>query len=564
MASYTYNGRNQLEGTVIENGLFTATRAYDNAGRLTGVSNGTLDTTAYQLTADGRRDKIIRSGGIPAPSQETYTYDNARQVASASIPLTSSTRTNNYAYDAAANRTSSSGDLWSPISSYTSNAVNEYTSINGFTTPHDPNGNLLTGQVLPPGSSSLVSCVFTWNIHNELIGATNANGDTAQYQYDALGRRTKRTETIGGVPISTWFLTNGWNVELEYEFGAYARRLTWGQDLSGSLQGAGGVGGLVMFEELPPGGGAPIPSFPTYDGNANITAWVNASGTVISRQRYDAFGNIIEQTGTAPSRYGFSTKPIELVTGFLYYGYRYYDSITGRWPSRDPIAEMGGVNLYGFVGNDGVNRLDYLGLAENPFTAWETPPVTQTLFLKKNPIISNFAVDKKLHIEISIRNRKSESCKDAPNCCRDFITRFIYAVRTTTFTRTSDMEMWTRLIYYKQRAAQVNYANAAAASTTLDVAAALATPIGNAAVDQLTDLADATILASSILDLTLKGAYDTHVTDWKLEESGKLTEDKTLREGEFISLTEEEIGECGPCTNKTTFIPLEYNDWDVD
>jgi RHS repeat-associated protein len=137
--------------------------------------------------------------------------------------------------------------------------------------------------------------------------------------------------------------------------------MTWGQDLSQSLQGAGGVGGLVMTEELPPGGGAPVPSFPTYDGNGNITAWVNASGTVTARQRYDAFGNIIEQTGTAPSRYGFSTKPIELVTGFLYYGYRYYDPATGRWPSRDPIEESGGMNLYGFVYNDAQNWIDNNG-----------------------------------------------------------------------------------------------------------------------------------------------------------------------------------------------------------
>jgi len=43
------------------------------------------------------------------------------------------------------------------------------------------------------------------------------------------------------------------------------------------------------------------------------------------------------------------------------YGYRYYDPLTGRWPSRDPIEERGGVNLYGFVGNDGENRWDNLG-----------------------------------------------------------------------------------------------------------------------------------------------------------------------------------------------------------
>jgi len=33
------------------------------------------------------------------------------------------------------------------------------------------------------------------------------------------------------------------------------------------------------------------------------------------------------------------------------------------WPSRDPIGERGGINLYGFVGNDGVNRIDLLGLS---------------------------------------------------------------------------------------------------------------------------------------------------------------------------------------------------------
>jgi hypothetical protein len=44
-----------------------------------------------------------------------------------------------------------------------------------------------------------------------------------------------------------------------------------------------------------------------------------------------------------------------------YYGYRYYDPKTGRWPSSDPIEEEGGINLYGFVGNDGVNKWDLLG-----------------------------------------------------------------------------------------------------------------------------------------------------------------------------------------------------------
>ena len=57
-------------------------------------------------------------------------------------------------------------------------------------------------------------------------------------------------------------------------------------------------------------------------------------------------------------------KPSKLAENAVHvadYLYRYYDPLTGRWPSRDPIEEEGGVNLYGFVGNDGINHMDFLG-----------------------------------------------------------------------------------------------------------------------------------------------------------------------------------------------------------
>ncbi len=48
--------------------------------------------------------------------------------------------------------------------------------------------------------------------------------------------------------------------------------------------------------------------------------------------------------------------------GVTFYGYRYYDPVTGRWPSRDPIEEYGGINLHAFVGNNGISRIDLYGL----------------------------------------------------------------------------------------------------------------------------------------------------------------------------------------------------------
>jgi hypothetical protein len=63
---------------------------------------------------------------------------------------------------------------------------------------------------------------------------------------------------------------------------------------------------------------------------------------------------------------------LDQATGLYYYGYRYYDPKTGKWPSRDPIEEEGGLNLYGFVGNDGLGKIDVLG---KEFWDW-----IQTLF----------------------------------------------------------------------------------------------------------------------------------------------------------------------------------------
>ena len=137
---------------------------------------------------------------------------------------------------------------------------------------------------------------------------------------------------------------------------------TWGKDLSGSMQGAGGVGGLLMVSEI---SNSQISNyFPTYDGNGNVSEYLNSTGTIAAHYEYDPFGKTTVATGPKAQDFAhrFSTKPLNATTGLYYYGYRYYDPNTGRWPSRDPIEEEGGINLYAFVGNDGVNRWDRLGL----------------------------------------------------------------------------------------------------------------------------------------------------------------------------------------------------------
>ena len=58
--------------------------------------------------------------------------------------------------------------------------------------------------------------------------------------------------------------------------------------------------------------------------------------------------------------------PTKPASGVEYYGYRYYDPVTGRWPSRDPIEEEGGINLYGFINNQTISFADVLGMRKLP------------------------------------------------------------------------------------------------------------------------------------------------------------------------------------------------------
>lgn len=55
------------------------------------------------------------------------------------------------------------------------------------------------------------------------------------------------------------------------------------------------------------------------------------------------------------------------------YGFRYLDVNLERWPSRDPIEEQGGVNLYLFAGNAAVNHVDLLGRLASPHPP--SPPI---------------------------------------------------------------------------------------------------------------------------------------------------------------------------------------------
>jgi RHS repeat-associated protein len=107
------------------------------------------------------------------------------------------------------------------------------------------------------------------------------------------------------------------------------------------------------------------------DAMGSVTAVASTAGTVVERYSYTAFGKGQVMTANFADRsmslYDWQTRfhgeSRDEETGYYNYGYRYYLPELGKWPSRDPIEEEGGVNLYAFVGNDAVNWIDVNGLA---------------------------------------------------------------------------------------------------------------------------------------------------------------------------------------------------------
>ena len=140
---------------------------------------------------------------------------------------------------------------------------------------------------------------------------------------------------------------------------------TRGSDLSGSLEGAGGIGGLLARSHGYSGGAFSAHSFYHADGNGNVTYLISSAQAGVAEYRYDPYGNLRYTYDSLPSggnRYRFSSKEQMPNSGLYYYGYRFYDPNLQRWLNRDPIGEEAG-NLYTMVGNDSVGDFDALGLA---------------------------------------------------------------------------------------------------------------------------------------------------------------------------------------------------------
>ena len=307
---------------------------------------GTTTVSKFDYTNDtlGRRVNREDTGSAFASAQENvFGYNLRSEVTGAEMRNGNSS----YTYDPIGNRTTVTlPEEQNPLV-YAANPLNQYTSITGRTAPaYDFDGNMLDDGA---------GLGMAWDGENRLI-QTVKNGQTVTYAYDFMSRRVSKT--VGGTTHS--YVYDGWNLLSETD-GTTVKRYVWGLDLSQTLQGAGGVGGLLAVSVA--GGGDPGLLAPTCDANGNISEYiVLATGIIASHREYDAFGRVILSIGSTPSAFGFSTKYTDAETGLMYYGYRYYSAEMGRWVSRDPAEERGGPNLLTHLQNKAILAVDAFGL----------------------------------------------------------------------------------------------------------------------------------------------------------------------------------------------------------
>jgi len=231
---------------------------------------------------------------------------------------------------------------------------------------YDLNGNMRTNGTR----------IFDYGDENELIRITEPASWKSEFTYD--GKMRRRIETNYVWAGSSWVQTNvvrfiyDGNVAIQERDGNNLPQVNYtrGKDLSGSLQGAGGIGGLLAREENPssvlysPSSSAT--AFYHADGNGNVTMLINASQIPVAKYLYDPFGNTLSASGPLASenRYRFSSKPIHELSGMYDYLYRWYVPSIQRWLNRDPAEEKGGFNLYRINKNNCLTREDLYGLID--------------------------------------------------------------------------------------------------------------------------------------------------------------------------------------------------------
>ena len=355
---FTYRWNTNLyavDGVQYPGGMVLSNR-YDTTGRLSqrkysDAAGNVIRSYAFQYDLNGRcTNRIDETGG-----GWRYMYDSYGQLTGAvafdSAGNAIMDRSYSYAFDPAGNmvRMENGGDVWT----YGYDAMNQMTSIwlNGSSTviQHDLDGNMVDD-----GSRQ-----YAWNSLGQLVGVQMTTGQV-EHLYDVRGFPIERRWNDHGVVSSTRFVYDQNCILAELnETNGLERLYTRGLDVSGSLQGAGGAGGLLAMTENG------VHYFYLDDGFGNVIGLVDQDFNLVATYEYEPFGECLDAGDSLSGQpFRYSSKYADIKTGLLNFGYRHYSPALRRWISRDPLLESGGsINVQSYCLNDPVNIDDPFGLA---------------------------------------------------------------------------------------------------------------------------------------------------------------------------------------------------------
>ena len=212
-------------------------------------------------------------------------------------------------------------------------------------------------QIVYQGPLCLQSKALTWDVEYRLTSVVT-NGVTAESNgYDPTGRRISSTAADGTV---TRYLNDGQHVLADLNAtGGVLRTFFYGPNTDELIAMTVRTGGVAQTY------------FAIRDHQNTVWAWADTNGMVIERYDFDAWGRVLSVTdgngntlvaSAIGNRYLFQGREYSWTTGLYYFRARWYDPVTGRWLSPDPIGISGGLNLYVAFNNDPVNVIDPLGL----------------------------------------------------------------------------------------------------------------------------------------------------------------------------------------------------------
>jgi RHS repeat-associated protein len=329
---YAFDGpSSRMLSETFPNGM-NATRSYgdtlgDNQLQRITYTAGATPVSEFIYDRDiaaGRITTWSQQAGAQAPSQYTFRYDAADQMVSVAVTNAgASINSFAYGYDPAGNRV---GELASgATNSATYNALNQ----------------------LATTTTSGLSHTNEWDAANRLVAVTTENNRT-EFSYDGFGRTASIRKMTDGVEISF-------------------RRLVWSANVLCEERDAAGAVTKRFFPQ-----GVRLESGPnagnyfyTRDHLGSIRELTDSGGNVRARYVYDPFGRRTRVAGDLEVDFGFTGLFWASEASLYLARFRAYDPELGRWLSRDPMANAElreGVNLYAYVGNNSLNRIDPLGL----------------------------------------------------------------------------------------------------------------------------------------------------------------------------------------------------------